>query len=98
LPVVQKLVRAWPFLSLAAFTLVVGVVWHLSGVGHGSSFLGVAFYWFAIGLGAPFVAAQKAAAVLVSAGKLRPLVGLVLGLTPYLIADLWLRRRRASRP
>ena len=90
----MKLIRGWPFLTLAAFTLAVGVAWHLSGVGKGGTPLGVAFYWFAAVLGAPFVAAQKTATALVAAKSLRPLVGLVLGLAPYVAADVWLRRRR----
>jgi hypothetical protein len=93
----MKTIKAWPFLSLAAFTLVIGVVWHVSGVNRNSGAAGAAFYWFAAIIGSPFIGGMTLATRWVN-GALRPLIGLVIGLAPYVIADLmWRRLAQGSR-
>ena len=88
--------RSWPFLSLAAVTLLVGVAWHLSGMTRDNGTLGRAVFGFVSVLGAPFIGSMRLAGRLLGSSPARPIVALLLGLLPYLIADLLLRRRRAT--
>ena len=89
----MKVVRSWPFLSLAVVTLVVGVLWHLGGVGRDDGTMGRVLFGIVSVLGAPFIAAQRVSRSLGDM-PLRPLIVLLLGLLPYLLADILLRRRR----
>ena len=90
----MKIINAWPFLTLAAFTLIVGVAFHLAGVHRDSGPIGTAFYYFAYVLGAPFIGSMTLVTRLVSNSAIRPLLGLILGISPYVAADVLLRRRR----
>jgi len=92
----MKVIKSWPFLTLAAFTLIVGVAWHALGVNRDSGPPGAAFFWFAYILGAPFIGAMTLMTRVVGVPSVRPLLGLIIGLAPYLAADLLLRQRRRS--
>jgi hypothetical protein len=84
-----------PFLSLACVTLCLGALWH-SPLGDAFADHSIARAVIAI-IGAPFIASMRAANSALGPSNLTPLVGLVLGLSPYLIADwLWRRRRRMT--
>ena len=88
------LVRRWPFVTLAIFTLALGVVWHAVGDGTRS---GIAFTIVSI-VGAPFIAAmQWATRGLGMSPPFSQIAGFILGLTPYLIAEVVLRVVRARR-
>ena len=89
----MKLVRSWPFLTLAVVTLVVGVLWHLAGVARDDGVLARLLFGAVSVLGAPFIAAQRLSRTLGDT-PLRPAIALLLGLAPYVLADLLLRRRR----
>lgn len=89
----MKVVRSWPFLTLAVATLVVGVLWHLGGIGRDDGIPGRVLFGIVSVLGAPFIAAQRLSRSLGDM-PLRPLIALLLGLLPYVLADLLLRRRR----
>ena len=89
----MKLVRSWPFLTLAAATLVIGVLWHLGGISRDDGTLGRVLFAIVSVLGAPFIAAQRLSRMLGDL-PLRPLIALLLGLAPYVVADLLLRSRR----
>jgi hypothetical protein len=89
----MKLVRSWPFLTLAVVTLAVGVLWHLAGVARDDGVLGRLLFGAVSVLGAPFIAAQRLSRTLGDT-PLRPAIALLLGLAPYVLADLLLRRRR----
>ncbi|HEX7939677.1 MAG TPA: hypothetical protein VF483_11880 [Gemmatimonadaceae bacterium] len=93
----MRAIKAWPFLSLAAFTLVVGVVFHLVGVTRTSPPLGAAFFWFSAVIGSPFIGGMTLATRTVSISALRPLVGLIIGLLPYVAAEILLRRYRSAK-
>lgn len=87
-------VRRWPFVTLAIFTLVLGAVWHALGGGARS---GVAFTIVSI-VGAPFIAAMRwATRGLGMSPPFSQVAGFILGLTPYLIAEVVLRVVRARR-
>jgi hypothetical protein len=89
----MKVVRSWPFLTLAVITLAVGVLWHLAGIGRDDGVLGRLLFGVVSVLGAPFIAAQRLSRTLGDT-PLRPAIALLLGLAPYVFADLLLRRRR----
>ena len=89
----MKIIRSWPFLTLAVITLLVGVAWHLGGVGKDDGALGRGLFAIVSVLGAPFIAAQRLARML-GDSPFRPWVALIVGLAPYVIADLLWRRRR----
>jgi hypothetical protein len=94
----MRVVRSWPFLSLAAVTLVIGVLWHLGGVGRDDGTLGRILFGIVSVLGAPFIGAQRLSRALGDT-PVRPWVALLLGLAPYVIGDLLFRRRRMkARP
>lgn len=89
----MKVVRSWPFLTLAALTIVVGILWHVGGVDRDDGMAGRILFGVVSVLGAPFIAAQRLSRSLADM-PLRPLIALLLGVAPYLLADLLLRRRR----
>lgn len=94
----MKLVRRWPFLTLAGITLVIGVLWHVARARP--DLAGVASATFALVsvIGAPFIAAMRLATATLGDSRLTPLVGLLLGLAPYVAADWLYRRRRRTSP
>ena len=96
MPVLRRL-RERPFLALALFTLVVGALWHLSGVGRDDGPLGYALFAISYVLGAPFIAVMRLVGAVVTQPAIRGALGLVLGLLPYLAADEALRRRRLRK-
>ncbi len=89
----MKLVRAWPFMTLAAVTILIGIAWHAAGAARDDGGIGQAMFAIVSIIGAPFIAAQRLSREL-GTSPLRPVVALLLGLAPYLIADLVLRARR----
>ena len=89
----MKTIRSWPFLTLAVVTLLVGVAWHLAGIGKDDGAIGRGLFAIVSVLGAPFIGAQRLARML-GDSPLRPWVALIVGLAPYVIADLLWRRRR----
>ena len=91
----MKVVRSWPFLSLAVVTLIVGVLWHLGGIGRDDGALGRVLFGIVSILGAPFIGAQRLSRSLGDT-PLRPWIALILGIAPYVIADLLVRRRRTN--
>jgi hypothetical protein len=93
----MRRVRERPFLVLAFFTLVLGAVWHLSGVSADDGPLGFALFAVSYVLGTPFIAAMRLVGSVVSHPALRGVLGFVLGILPYLAADEALRRRRLRK-
>ena len=89
----MKIIRSWPFLTIAVVTLLVGVAWHLAGIGKDDGALGRGLFAIVSVLGASFIGAQRLASTL-GDSPLRPWVALIVGLAPYVIADLLWRRRR----
>jgi hypothetical protein len=93
----MRFIRARPFLVLAFFTLAIGAVWHLSGLDYDQGPLGFALFIVSYVLGTPFILAMRLVGSVVSHPALRGLLGLGLGLLPYLAADEALRRRRMRK-
>jgi hypothetical protein len=91
----RRIFRNRPFLTLALFTLAVGVVWHLSGLDRDDGPLGSTLFVLSYVLGMPFILAMRLVGSVVSNPMLRGVLGLALGLLPYLVADRLLLRRRA---
>ena len=89
--------RSRPFLALALFTLAVGVVWHLAGLDSHEGPLGYSLFVITYVLGLPFILAMRLVGSVVSNPMIRGVLGLALGLLPYLAADGLLRRRRGHR-
>lgn len=90
-------IRERPFLALALFTLAVGALWHLSGVGADDGPLGLTLFAVSYVLGTPFIVAMRLVGSVVSHPAVRGALGLVLGILPYLAADEALRRRRLRK-
>ena len=93
----MRRLRERPFLVLAFFTLVLGAVWHLSGVGADDGPVGSALFAVSYVLGTPFIVAMRLVGSVVSHPALRGVLGLALGMLPYLAADEGLRRRRLRK-
>jgi hypothetical protein len=91
----MRFLRNRPFLTLALFTLAVGVVWHLSGLDYDQGPLGFTLFVTSYALGFPFILAMRLVGSVLSNPMLRGVLGLALGLLPYLVADRLWRRRRA---
>lgn len=90
----MRLIRRWPFLTLAALTLVVGGSWHATTDGSRSGFV----FTLVSVLGAPFIAAMRWA--IRNVGWSPPytqLAGFLLGVAPYVVADFVLNALRARR-
>lgn len=90
----MRLLRDRPFLALAVFTLAVGVAWHLSGMDYDEGRLGFALFILTYALGMPFILAMRLVGSVVTDPIFRGVLGLALGLLPYLVADRFWRRRR----
>jgi hypothetical protein len=89
-----RLVRRWPFITLAVLTLIVGAVWHATTGGARS---GIVFTVVSL-LGAPFIAAMRWARQLIGwSPPYTQLLGFLLGLAPYVLAEFALRFVRARR-
>jgi hypothetical protein len=89
---VKGFVRRRPFLCLAIVTIVIGAVWHaLSPELRATSapVMGV--------IGAPFIGAMRLSRGLVGSSPMTPLLGTLIGLAPYLLADWLLARVRRRR-
>jgi hypothetical protein len=93
----MRRLRERPFLTLAFFTLIVGAVWHLSGLDHDESRFGFALFAISYVLGTPFIVAMRLVGSVISPPVLRGLLGFALGILPYLAADEALRRRRLRK-
>jgi hypothetical protein len=93
----MRRLRERPFLVLAFFTLVLGAVWHLSGVGADDGPVGFALFAASYILGTPFIVAMRLVGSVVSHPVLRGTLGFVLGILPYLAADEAVRRRRLRK-
>lgn len=93
----MRRLRERPFLVLAFFTLVLGAVWHLSGVGADDGPLGFALYAVSYVLGTPFIVAMRLVGSAVSHPALRGALALIVGILPYLAADEAVRRRRLRK-
>jgi hypothetical protein len=91
----MRFLRTRPFLCLAAFTLIVGVIWHSPLVSDPQARASLEGTMRVIG--APFIAAMRLTSSLFGKSPLTPLAGLALGLAPYLLAD-WVIRRRLLGP
>jgi hypothetical protein len=93
----MRFIRERPFLVLACVTLVVGAVWHLSGLDDDQGALGFGLFAVSYVMGTPFILAMRLVGAVVSNPILRGLLGLAVGLLPYLAADEALRRRRMRK-
>ena len=91
----MNLLRSRPFLCLAFGTVLLGVLWHtsLANSATGHTFLTGAMTV----VGAPFIAAMRFSNALFGDASATPLVGLLLGLVPYLLADWLLQKIRSRR-
>lgn len=87
--------RRNPFLILATLTIVFGVVWHspLIGADARPTLQPV----FTV-VGFPFITAMRLVNRMIGGSPLTPLAGLLLGLVPYVIADMIWRRVRRPAP
>ena len=84
--------RRRPFLCLAVVTIVIGAAWHaLSPETRASSTPLMEV------IGAPFIGAMRLSRPIVGASPMTPLLGLLIGLAPYVLADWLLARARARR-
>jgi hypothetical protein len=86
--------RSRPFLCLAGVTVLLGALWHAMLADTASDHAVLTGVIRVVG--APFIGAMRASNALLGASKLTPLVGLMMGLVPYLFAD-WIFRRVRSR-
>ena len=91
----MNLLRSHPFLCLAFGTVLLGAMWHtsLADSAAGDAVLTGAM----LVVGAPFIAAMRFSKVLFGHSSATPLVGLLLGLVPYLLADWLLQKVRSRR-
>lgn len=89
---VTGFVRRHPFLCLGLATMVIGAAWHALSPGlRGSSAPVVTV------IGAPFIGAMRLSRSLLGSSPLTPLLGTLIGLAPYVLADRLLSRARARR-
>ncbi len=93
----MRRLRERPFLVLAFFTLIVGAMWHLSGLDSDQGPVGSALFAISYVLGMPFIMAMRLVGSVVSHPALRGVLGFALGMLPYLAADELLRRRRLRK-
>ncbi len=93
----MRFVRKRPFLVLALFTLAVGAVWHASGLDYDEGPLAFGLFAATYVLGMPFIMAMRLVGSVVTHPILRGLLGVCLGLLPYLAADEAVRRRRMRK-
>lgn len=90
----MKILRSRPFLCLAFFTVLLGVLWH-SPLGDSAADHSILRLVISI-IGAPFIASMRLVSAVLGDSIATPLVGLLLGLSPYLLADWLWRKRRAT--
>ena len=88
----MRFIRRHPFLILALGTMAIGAVWHTLGPALREPTAPVVSV-----IGAPFIAGMRLARRLVGWSRLTPLLGTLIGLAPYVLADWLLSRRRARR-
>lgn len=94
---IKTRLRERPFLVLAFVTLIVGAVWHLSGLNQRDGPVGFALFGISYVLGLPFILAMRLVGSVVSHPALRGILGFALGMLPYLAADEAVRRRRLRK-
>ena len=87
----KAFVRRHPFLCLAILTIALGAAFHALSPERRAPLTPVMNV-----IGAPFITGMRLSRDLGSS-PLRPLVGTLLGLVPYLLADWLLSRVRARR-
>jgi hypothetical protein len=92
-----KVIWTWPFLSLGLATLLLGALWHAARIDHADGSLQMAAYIAVSIIGAPFILAMRLATATFGSSSLTPLVGLVVGLAPYVLAEWLLHRWRSRR-
>ena len=89
----MRLIRARPFLCLAVVTILLGVLWHSPLIGSGDTRAALTGVMTVVG--APFIFAMRLFTSLLGSSKLAPLLGLLFGLTPYVLLDWLLAKYRA---
>ena len=94
----MKFLKARPFLVLAVFTVAIGFAWHASGLKGNEGPWQYALYIAVYIIGFPFITAVRWLTHLIGNPAVAGSLGLLIGLIPYLIADVILRRARARRP
>lgn len=87
----KRFLRARPFLALAFATIVIGVLWHLSGLKKEDS---APLYYAVYTLGLPFITVTQLMHAAIQNRALAGILSILLGLIPYLAAD-WLLQRFA---
>jgi hypothetical protein len=92
----MRLVRRFPFLTLAVVTLLIGGVWHAVHLDTGTP-LGHALLQVVSVLGAPFIWGQRYAAHALGPGAVARIAGFILGLMPYMLWEVLLATYRARR-
>lgn len=88
----MRFLRRHPFLMLALVTMAIGAGYHMLGPSAREPLAPVVSF-----IGAPFIAGMRLARRLVGWSRLTPLVGTLIGLAPYVLADWLLARWRARR-
>ena len=92
----MKLFRDHPFMLLAVFTVMVGGLYHASGIDRNTP-VGSVLYGATYALGFIFINATRFANALTENRAVAGVISLALGILPYLLGDILLRRRRAAR-
>ena len=87
-----RFVRRHPFVILALLTMAIGAGYHMLGPAAREPLTPVVTF-----IGAPFIAGMRLARRFVGSSRLIPLVGTLIGLAPYVLADWLLARWRARR-
>jgi len=90
----MKLLRHHPFVLLAVMTVLLGALWHSRLLGPDTRESVKPAMQV---IGAPFIASMRLATRWFGESAVSPIVGLILGLLPYLGADWLLRWRRLRR-
>ena len=88
----MRFVRRHPFVCLAIVTMAIGALWHTLPPGLRTPTAPVVGV-----IGAPFISAMRLTRRMVGWSAFTPLLGTLLGLAPYVLADWLLRRARARR-
>ena len=92
----NRILRNHPFLLLGLVTILIGGWWHTSGIDPKASAGGAAAYRVVSVLGFFFISAMRFLRSLTDNFAVSGIGSMVLGLTPYLLADWALRRRRRT--
>lgn len=85
--------RTRPFLSVALVTLLLGGAYHVIGIDR-STTPGAIAYGVTYTLGFVFISATRLVRAVIDNRAVAGILSLAIGLTPYLLADWLLRRRR----